>query len=278
MKMNLWCLALLTGFTSPLVLANPNLPGILAYFPEPAQMKIFVVPKPLLDLRLVSLQADDDDWEELDVNLSWDTNSQIADGLAQLKKSYPGYDVNYPVLSSGSKIHLEIPSIQVRSDLQPSPGANGPWLQYPLVISKKESAVLEAHFSSDSNVAVLSGSVVASFPMDKVIEHVALPRAYCQKLLVGPSSLYEVIKAFPGVLRTVDDLEALPTTKESLKRSVLESCMILPKEVSVSSFGDLLNLKVSPSAGTDDPFGETRGLVMSDTNVSLDYDLKQEKL
>jgi hypothetical protein len=251
-------------------------PSLAATLPDhwinEQEKSIYFAPRPELQTKLTRLEADDDYWDQLEVDLVYSGNAMRAQ-IQALQAAYPGYKANRIVLSRETDHEITIPSLNLKVLVPTLPGQEGPYFQYTTFVSRSQSKKVETAYKAPDFVQI-QGSVRAYVPEIKTVERIEIGSEVCDELVGGESSVFSLMKAYQLVLNRVDALSMkYPGTRDSLKRSVLDSCIELIEGNRIDNFSSLMSLQVTKRSGGRRPFGETRRVVSEPKSIPLTVDV-----
>ena len=256
------CVTLLIG--SSVALAQ-NTPSSLKSWIDEDQKLVYFLPNPLLKLRVVHLGADDEYWDELAVDFSYsESNPEFQKASADLQAAHPGYKFVKVLISDSMGTHVSIPSLNVEDDVDTKLAIDGPYFEKNYYISRAKSAALRSEYQNPDFILV-AGNVRFSAPFLKILESKELESTVCSDLLSSGKSLYSVMGQFSKLSQWIDSIGLkYDSTKEMLKVSALVSCLNVPDQSNISSFKELLSLKVEQNLNHGRIYGETSKTMMID--------------
>jgi hypothetical protein len=267
MKAKMMFVVGLAIFASPLARAET-----LQYWPDESTHKLYVAYRPMVDVEVFNVAADDNYWDEISIEVKY-SNPKMEGYLNELKSRYPGYQTAGVVMERSGDFQLSIPVLGVNQTIAAMPGVSGPYMTWQGFVSKAQSQAVRQALAQPGSVSITANTSV-SYQMTKVLEHFELGVEVCQKLASADGTIFGAMHGYASVL---DDIEhqpiSYPSTAARLERSVLESCLMLPSDVSAGSFADVLDAKVALKPNPSRPYGETRGEAPASATVPLQMDI-----
>lgn len=251
--------------------------GTVPHWTDTDQKIVFYVPRPALKVSLYPLRADDQYWDQMDVEVSYD-GVDLERQLKVLRAAFPGYRLSRPILEKSGDFHLSIPAIGVDENVETLPGSAGPFMHWVRYIPRSQSDNLRRALTTDLGAAVkVMGNVGAEVPAPQVLERVNLDDTTCSGLLEGDGTVASLIRNFSRLRVRIDGMSLkFRSTRESLERSVLEGCFLVRQNATITSFQELMSTELIPKEPAFRPRGETVSSTPVLRVVPLYYDLTRD--
>ena len=224
---------------------------------------VYFVPNPVLTVHAFELNSGDPEfWAQVSVSLSYsDTNPETTAGLQALQTQYPGYLLSRALISGSGSIHVSIPSLNINEDVPSRPAVEGPYINQTYYVSKSLDAALIREFNHPNFIQV-AGKINYTEHVTKQMEYEAMESNGCPSLFQNGDTFFAVLEKYAQLSQRI---EAMPlhyaSTKEQLKVSVLLNCLSFSSPVGISSFQELLGLRLSLNPAPSKIFGQTLGQV-----------------
>lgn len=237
------------------------------------QKTVYFAPQPKLQVSVQQIAASDEYWDSLDVEMKYQASLTEKQAEA-LQRKYPGYQIRRVVLGSQGEFQLEIPSAKIHETLSLSQAVDGPYLSWRAFISRAASKTVRAAIQKPGFLS-LTGNIKASVPQVKVMERVELGLSVCEELTRKDGRIFDVFKSFAAISQKIDRSSTkYTTTREALKKSVLENCVEIDSVENAQSFRELLSARVIPKKPASRPYGETKLETVADQAFGLKYQLE----
>src|SRR5581483_5195915 len=161
-------------FASPLARAEG-----LQYWADDSAHKIYFVYRPLADVEVINVAADDDYWDEISIEVMY-SNPKMDGYVSDLQSRYPAYQLSRVMMDPKGDFKLTIPSLGVSTTVQAMPGASGPYMTWQGFVSKAQSQAVRQALSQPGGISI-EASTSVSYQMTKTLERVELGVDVCQK-------------------------------------------------------------------------------------------------
>jgi hypothetical protein len=251
-SVSLGVLIALTALASPAVRGDS--PGLRHWVNE-SQKEVFVAPRGLVKVMLNAVEVDDEFWDYLTVELTYDSprNAELARELAD---RYPGYRLRGVITDLEGDFQVSIPVAGIEIRRQALPGQSGPFFWQDFAISKARSPAVRAALARSGSVSV-EGSVGHFVPTSEVLERVELGPSACAALGSTGDSVYTALQGYVGLAGAVAKMTFRhESTRDSAMRSVFANC--LKRAGEVGTIRELLGAKIARREDSPGPVGETR--------------------
>jgi hypothetical protein len=208
--------------------------------------KIYFAPQPDLKVSLTHLGADDEFWDQLNIDVGY-TSKSIVEQIKNLEEKYPGFEINRVVLSKTSNYHLNLPALNVDLDVDTMNGIEGPYFRFVSMVSKANSAKVKAAYQNSLSTFVkVTGNLTAQVPVLKVLERLELDDQTCDQVLPKTKAVfYDVLNNLSPIFQKIEESSKYPVNASTLKKLVVENCVMLPAPAQINSFRELLSVRVA---------------------------------
>jgi hypothetical protein len=253
--------------------ASDRLPTIPHWTNDEAKI-VYFVPRGLLKVELDHLGSGDQYEYHFTVELSYD-GSAMEKQFGEVQMAYPGYQVQRPILEKSQETYrLMIPSIGVNAGVEVKNGPVGPWIAWDTYLNKTQAEALQARLAADSNALRLQGELSADVPLQTTVERRELSQVTCESLLGEEASVGALIQGISALRKILDKTKfEYASTREALFKSAMSDCFQLQSDVTISSFNELLSVRLLPKRRGFHPVGETRKIAPLNKTVPLFYEL-----
>ncbi|HUP57143.1 MAG TPA: hypothetical protein VM598_06800 [Bdellovibrionota bacterium] len=243
-----------------IALASPAVKGDtpgLRHWVNESEKTVFVSPRGLVKVILNAVEAEDELWDYLTVELTYDSarNRELAKELAD---RYPGYRLRQVITDLEGDFRLSIPVAGIELTRRPLPGQSGPFFWQDFGISKAKSPAVHAAIVRAGSV-VVEGTIGHFVPTSEVLERAELGPSACAALGFTGDSVYKALQGYVGLAGAVAKMEFRhENTRLSAMRSVFASCLKLEGRNRAGSIRELLGEKIARREDSTGPVGETR--------------------
>jgi hypothetical protein len=246
-----------------------------SHWAKPDQQKVYYSATPKLEVRLAHLGADDDYWDQLDISVRYD-GASLEHQAAQLRDRYPGLRVHRAVAEASGEWVIRVPALGKVERIKAVQSQDGPYVNLTYFVPRERSAALRTALKNGRAAAVsIEGRLSVTIPDHRVVERVELGPEACSGFTREGRTLYHALRAFATMERELDGRPfKYESTREGLKRSILETCVELPAPREARSFKELLSSEIE-TGGREAarPFGETRMVSPAQEAAPFRYEL-----
>ena len=276
MKTLLHCFNFLILFSGT-TFAQTESPPALKTWTDESKKVIYFLSQPSLKVTWMHLGADDDFWDQVSIDFSYaEKNPDFNRQVQALKLAHPNDSVSEVIMSGTQDAHLTIPSLSISEDLNSLLSVQGPYFSKTIYVPKNKSILVKSEFEKSTFLS-LKGKVIFSAPILKSVETSEMGSETCDTLFSDGTLLFSVFKQFLKISESIDSRSLkYDSTKESLKLSILDSCLELLPDLKVQSFDSLLRTDLQRRKESRRILGETKKMVFSRTEEPFDAVAQKE--
>jgi len=238
---------------------------------------VLVAANPTLNVKLVKLEVDDDYYARLDVSLNYvspDINSQVGNVL----KDFDGYKLQRVVVEKGGVYNYQIPVLSIVREIDPNSGVEGPYIEDQIYLNKTKYKTVQAEIAAGHHLVQISGALVGTVPMMKVIEHKELSGSICEKLLgddkTVSSTMTMLASVPPAALNSLWQFQ-YDSTRTSLIQDIKQNCFEVVQGTQINSFADILTLGLRAKQIGRNLVGETLKKSYDREDIPLSFETHQ---
>ncbi len=232
---------------------------------------------PDLDLKqqLIHVGIDENRWDILMVSLKYN----ISTGQSQtnlLMNEYPNYLAAKVLSQKNEDFVVNIPLLGVQNKVQTLNGIEGPYLRAEYYVSKSLSASVKKSMEAGTLVEI-QGLLKVLVPETRILERIELPKTVCADLFKTSHTVIDVVSNTARIFSKIDrNGSRYESTRDALKKALIENCVDYPGTEKIESFADLLRAKVDLRSANSNIYGETTVVSTVEKTTPVHYIVTKE--
>jgi hypothetical protein len=268
MEALIWLVSLLVSVAQP----SERRAAATQYWVDLDKKQVHFVPPSELKITWTDLKVSSDQWATVNVEFKPSSDmTKYQNQRDELQNQYPGFALVKAVSWKVEDLRLSIPLLKIDNLVKTSRSSDGPAFQEMYFISKSQSDEVKRAIQSETFASV-QGTFTVMAPESKIVESVELPKTTCTNLFKPSNSVLDVVSNVGRLFSKLDETSfKYESTRETLKKSVVENCADFQFDFPVRSFAELIGLTVEQKNPVQPLKAEKRSSYQTEKTAVTEY-------